>query len=420
MQYELLTTLMINILSANEIHTTLLRYPYENYGEMDLGLRTRLLGFENMEQHVIPFYENIQERNLYYFSDIFRCHYAALRLPEQDAILVCGPVVFEQMTPSKLEDLCFSLTLPQEVFLTLQNYYTQIPFLSSKLMFESILTQYSIQLFQKEPEVIRWDSTMLEKYQYNYQTYLNLSNDCFSTIEFIERKYQLENRLLHAVTKGNQQQALKFLQELFMACKNTDGKVFVIDLNAAIRKVIEKSNVHPIYIDGICKSLISVIDSCETEEQYFDLSQKLVQSYCQLVLQQDQTSQSPLIRKILAHIDADLKADLSLKYFASQLNVNPNYLSTLFSKEMDMTLTEYVNHCRMQHAQKLLLGTNDSLKMIAEQCGILDVHYFSKLFKKTTGKSPKMHHNAYCYADKKALNKIKKDSPKEMIDFMKS
>lgn len=68
--------------------------------------------------------------------------------------------------------------------------------------------------------------------------------------------------------------------------------------------------------------------------------------------------------------------------------VKSSYLSTLFKKEMGMPLTEYVNRCRVEHAQKLLIGTNMPIKTIAIQCGISDVYHFNRLFKQITGTSP--------------------------------
>ena len=97
---------------------------------------------------------------------------------------------------------------------------------------------------------------------------------------------------------------------------------------------------------------------------------------------------SPVIQKIIAYIETDLSTDLSLKTFAKYLNVNASYLSTLFSKEVGITLSEYVNNSRIFHAKKLLQGTNLPIKSIAEQCGFSDTHYFNRIFHKITGTTP--------------------------------
>ena len=98
---------------------------------------------------------------------------------------------------------------------------------------------------------------------------------------------------------------------------------------------------------------------------------------------------SPLIQKVLTTIDSELTADLSLNFQAKELNVNPSYLSSLFKKETGMTLTDYVNKKRAEHAARLLKTTSMQIQTIAQYCGILDVNYFTKVFKKYLGKTPK-------------------------------
>ena len=98
---------------------------------------------------------------------------------------------------------------------------------------------------------------------------------------------------------------------------------------------------------------------------------------------------SPLIQRVITRIDSDLTADLSLKAIASLLNVNPSYLSTQFKKETGSTLTDYVNRKRVEHAILLLNSTSMQIQTIALYCGIPDVNYFTKLFKKYINKTPK-------------------------------
>ena len=95
------------------------------------------------------------------------------------------------------------------------------------------------------------------------------------------------------------------------------------------------------------------------------------------------------IQKVITKIDSDLTADLSLTALAKYINVNASYLSGLFKKETGTTLTEYVNKKRVEHGILLLNSTTLQIQTIAQYCGIPDVNYFTKLFKKHYNKTPK-------------------------------
>ena len=98
---------------------------------------------------------------------------------------------------------------------------------------------------------------------------------------------------------------------------------------------------------------------------------------------------SPLVQRVITIIDSDLTADLSLRKQAQLLNVNASYLSALFKKETGLTLTEYVSKKRVEQAAFLLRSTGQQIQTVAQNCGIYDVNYFTKIFKKITGKTPK-------------------------------
>ena len=68
--------------------------------------------------------------------------------------------------------------------------------------------------------------------------------------------------------------------------------------------------------------------------------------------------------------------------------ISPSYLSTLFKKETGKTLTDYVQQRRVGYARQLLASTKLQVQTIAQYCGIPDVNYFSKTFKKYAGMTP--------------------------------
>ena len=84
-----------------------------------------------------------------------------------------------------------------------------------------------------------------------------------------------------------------------------------------------------------------------------------------------------------------MAADLSLVSLAKRQNVSAGYLSAVFKSETGVTLSSYVTEKRVGYAKHLLATTQLQIQSIALHCGIMDVHYFTKVFKKHTGKTPK-------------------------------
>ena len=100
---------------------------------------------------------------------------------------------------------------------------------------------------------------------------------------------------------------------------------------------------------------------------------------------------SRLVQNVILYVESNLNADLSLSTLANLNNVSSSYLSTLFKKDVGTNLTNYVNSKRMENAQRLLEDSNSQIQVIAQNCGYLDVQYFSKLFKRYTGSSPQKY-----------------------------
>lgn len=101
------------------------------------------------------------------------------------------------------------------------------------------------------------------------------------------------------------------------------------------------------------------------------------------------SSYSDPIRQILVTIDASLTGDLSLKRFASELFLNTSYLSTLFKKEVGMTPDGLRQRQPYRIRQEAAAQYPPPVQDVAAACGIPDVHYFTRLFRRITGMTPR-------------------------------
>lgn len=80
---------------------------------------------------------------------------------------------------------------------------------------------------------------------------------------------------------------------------------------------------------------------------------------------------------------------ISLNRVAMVANVSPTHFSAIFSHQMEKTFVEYLTELRMERARELLCCTDMRSREIAPAVGYNDPHYFSFLFKKMNGSSPR-------------------------------
>lgn len=212
----------------------------------------------------------------------------------------------------------------------------------------------------------------------------------------LEQRYCYENELLSAVSKGQMQKiarlSSKFTWQDF-EMRTTDplrnGKNYCIIMNTLLRKAAEDGGVHPVHLDRTSSAFARTIETVASTDHFPDLMEKMFTSYCRLVRQHSTAGFSRPVQETVVLIDSDFSLDLSLGSLAEKIGVTKEYLSSLFKKEVGKTVTEYIREKRMSYAAFLLRTTDLQIQTVAQHCGIEDLQYFSKLFKKSFSRSPR-------------------------------
>lgn len=125
-----------------------------------------------------------------------------------------------------------------------------------------------------------------------------------------------------------------------------------------------------------------------SEEQYELFVSRLVKELCirrQSFLQGNKKSISD---KAKEYVGMHLAERLLNEQIAQALFLNSDYLNRIFKKETGITLTEYIISQRIEKAKELLLTSGLSVSEIAMEVGFRSFSYFTKVFKKRTGKEP--------------------------------
>ncbi len=223
--------------------------------------------------------------------------------------------------------------------------------------------------------------------------------DPMRNIRILEECYQNETELLKIVRHGQWHKAQALLDTVFYRKEYSHLQPWghslefnrnqSIELNTLLRKSAEFAGVHPLHIENLSSQFLLKISRTTEEKDVLYLHREMIRKYCQLVQTHSLKGYSPIVQKVLTYVSSNLSEDLTLNAQAKLLNVNPSYLSALFKKETGMTLTEYVKQKRIKHGIFLLINTDLQIQVVAQCCGIADVNYFTKIFKKYIGKTPK-------------------------------
>lgn len=102
-------------------------------------------------------------------------------------------------------------------------------------------------------------------------------------------------------------------------------------------------------------------------------------------------------RKIIEYLNENYKKDLDIGFLADTLKLNRDYMCNIFRKTTNYTLVNYLNKLRINKAKELLLSSSCNINIICKEVGINNEYYFSKLFKKLEGITPKQYRSFFTY-----------------------
>jgi two-component system response regulator YesN len=119
-----------------------------------------------------------------------------------------------------------------------------------------------------------------------------------------------------------------------------------------------------------------------------DWSFALMQRLSQMLSARQAKERNP-ITEIIKYIEQNYPSDLSLQEVAGKFYVSREYISRKFKQEYGINFSDYIVNVRIEKAKLLMQNPNLKLAQISEMVGFHDVKYFSKVFKKQVGCSPK-------------------------------
>ncbi len=344
------------------------------------------------------------ESTLYKLEDRFKCHYRLLLLPEADGkLLVVGPFLKEKIGEREALEIAERCGLSPRKQRYLSEYYRSIPILEQDSHLLVMLNVFCEKIWKTPAFSVSEINGEQINPEVPYGKSMREENpsDTLINMKAMERRYEFENEIIRAVELGLSKielplslgQAGEFFErraaDPIRNCKN-----YGIIMNTLLRKAAERGGVHPIYLDNTSSDFAMRLENSEKIGEISSIMQEMFRSYCRLVRKHRLKGYSLTVQKIILSIDADISENLSSSSLAKKHGISLGYLSSAFRKETGKTVSEYICERRMEYARYLLSSTKLQVQTVALHCGILDVQYFSKIFKRFVGKTPTEYRNS--------------------------
>ena len=133
------------------------------------------------------------------------------------------------------------------------------------------------------------------------------------------------------------------------------------------------------------------LQNCSSLDDLCYYLQASVDEFTKCMFDYIPTKSGEITKKAIRYISKNYATDLTLPEVAEHVHLNPAYFSSLFKQSTGSSFKEYLNLVRVEESKRLLSNTDFSIMDIAQAVGFEDQSYFTKIFKKYTGLTPRQY-----------------------------
>ncbi len=214
--------------------------------------------------------------------------------------------------------------------------------------------------------------------------------------QFQDKIAELQKNLLQQVNQGNGTEILNCIASILEYLQNGSAEELrylrlvcseiLAMLSARVRSAGNGHQIGELDLENLMEKGFFV----DLQQGVLETSEKLVN-----LMVIPENNYSAVVKDTLRYIQEHCCEGISLHEVASNVHVNPNYLCQLFKNETGENFSFYLTELRLEKAKELLSSSDLKLYEIAEQVGYPNMSYFSRIFKKFTGKTPIDYRNSF-------------------------
>jgi len=209
--------------------------------------------------------------------------------------------------------------------------------------------------------------------------------------------YEKEKALIAKVKTGNVQEAKGILNDLlgyvlFSGGSSLDTvKTRAIELCSLLSRAAIEGGAATDSILKINNQFLKTLQQIPDLDSLCYKLQETVEVFTESMFNYIPSKNYELMKKAMLYISNNFSGDITLDAVATYVHLNSAYFSTIFKQSSGSSFKEYLNMVRIEESKRLLANTDYSIIDIAIATGFEDQSYFSKVFKRYTGLTPKQY-----------------------------
>ena len=250
---------------------------------------------------------------------------------------------------------------------------------------------------------VRKEENMNIKKELNHKLYLQRE----SNISLPD--YDNEQKFYHAIVSGNVDEINK-LNKIYFPQRRTYGrqngkladdlctnrKYYFIILASTIMRFCLDAGMDRETAFSLCSIYISKADKMTSINKIDVLENDMILEFTKHMNERKkQNIFSIHISKCMDYIYDNLHYKITVNAIAEYLNMSPSYLSKLFSKEVNMSISTYIKEQRLIAAANMLIYTDNSISEISEYFVFSSQSHFTTAFQNKYGITPKKYRDQH-------------------------
>lgn len=204
-----------------------------------------------------------------------------------------------------------------------------------------------------------------------------------------------EPALMQAIRKGDRDEARGRLNGILVALHHQAGenlsliKSFFLEMVTLMCRTAVEAGCDARELLGKNYEAFTALSAITAHDDLGPWLHTMLERLLDTIPRYHNRSPATLLQAAMTFMRENLHQDVSRDRAARAAHMSPAHFSRLFKKEMRESFTDMLNRMRVDQAAELLARTDQSLCMIALDCGFKDQSYFTKVFRKYMRNTPR-------------------------------